>query len=152
MDSLQGIQEQLATIAKQREQERVAAHEDAMKAMAEFRKKEEQRQAVAKEAQRLAKERKIKADQSARDSEQARLREEEAERHLAEQEENRKQEAINIELKFKADLEKRMLEMEHAEEQAKKTLRDAMLLSSTPVDTERIMPNPLQRFLQQVPE
>ena len=43
-------------------------------------------------------------------------------------------------------------ELEHAEELAKKQLRDLINSGVEHVDTERIMPNPLERFLQKEPK
>ena len=142
------VQAALAKIALEREQERMAAHEQAMKELADARKREEERQDAAREVQRLAKEKRLKAEQFAKDSEQARLREAAEEQRIAEQELNRKQEEIDKTIALQEALKRKMDEMERAEETAKKALRDAILQASTHIDTERIVPNPMARFFQ----
>lgn len=142
------IQERLAKVAVQRQKERLDAHASAMKELAEARSKEETRQAAAKEEKRLAQERASKRKKEAQDAEAARVREEEAEQRLIEQEENRRQCAIDDVLKTRETLRKKLDDLEHAEELAKKELRDAMLRDTT----DSIVTNPLQRFLQHTPE
>ena len=146
--TLLDVQAVLAKIALEREQERMAAHEQAMKELADARKREEERQAAAREVQRLAKEKRLKAEQFAKDAEQARLREAAEEQRIAEQELNRKQEEIDKTIALQEALKRKMDEMERAEETAKKALRDAILQASTHIDTERIVPNPMARFFQ----
>ena len=119
-----------------------------MKELADARKREEERQAASREVQRLAKEKRLKAEQFAKDAEQARLREAAEEQRIAEQELNRKQEEIDKTIALQEALKRKMDEMERAEETAKKALRDAILQASTHIDTERIVPNPMARFFQ----
>jgi hypothetical protein len=149
---LQAIEKALQDKAFSLEQARVSAYEEAMKGLADASIKEAERQASAREEQRLAKERSDKRKADAKEAEDARLRKEAETRRLIEQENNRKQEEIEQETKRREALNRSIIEMEHAEETAKQALRDAELSAMPPVDAERIMPNPLQRFLQQTPE
>lgn len=149
-NELQELQEKLASIALQREQERLAAHEQAMKDLAAARETEEKRQAEAKAAQQAsdAKAEKRKADRL--EAEAAQLREEAEHRRLIEQEENKKQTAADAIVKMKEEIKRHLDELEHAEELAKKQLRD-LIMRGTQDSSERIMPNPLERFLQTEP-
>lgn len=146
------IQKNLADIATQREKERLEAHETAMKDLAEAKKKEEERQSAAREVQREARERAVKKQNAVKEAEDERLREEANLRRLIEQEDNLKQEEADRVVKMKEDIKRKLDEMEHAEEQAKKQLRDVILQIEPRVDTERIVPNPLDKFLQKTPE
>jgi len=152
MDStLQDIQERLAQVAHEREQERRAAHEQAMKDIASARQEEELRQAEAKTAREAADAKAEKRKAERLEAEAAQLREEAEDRRAIEQEENKKQEAADNIIKMKEEIRKRLNELEHAEEMAKKELRDLIMRGTENVDTERIMPNPLERFLQKEP-
>ena len=142
------IQNHLAQVALQREQERREAHTQAMQELAEAKVAEEERQERAKEAQRLAKEKAQQRQQAAQQAEADRLREEAELRRVIEQEENRKQYEADRVVKLKEDIKKRLDEMEHAEEQAKRQLRDVILQAEPKLDTERIISNPLERFFQ----
>lgn len=142
------IQEQLTKVALQREQERLAAHEKAMKDLAAARKAEEERQAEAKFAQRAADERAERRKAEKLEAEAVQLREEAEARRLIEQEENKKQKAADDILKMKEDIKRRLDELEHAEELAKKQLRDLIMANTERVDSERIVENPLERFFQ----
>lgn len=146
--NLQEIQDELLSIALQREQERKAAHERAMEDLADAKKNEEERQVAAKEIQRAAQEKAKQRQMAAASAEADRLREESNLRTLIEQEENRKQEEIDRVLRMKEDIKRRLNEMEYAEEQAKKQLRDVILRMEPKQDTERIVSNPLERFFQ----
>lgn len=150
--TLLDIQKNLANIVTQREKERLEAHEAAMEALAEARQKEEDRQAVSKEAQRIAKEHFIQKQNASKEAEAERLREEESLRRMIEQEENRKMEEISRNLRMREDIKRRLDEMEHAEELAKKQLRDVILQMAPKDDSEQIVTNPLEKFLQKTPE
>ena len=150
--TIEEIQEQLTQVALQREAERLAAHTQAMKDLAAAREEEEKRQAESKaraEAD-VIKAAKRKAERAEAEADQ--LREEAEERRLVEQEENRKQASVDHIIKMKEDIKRRLDELEHAEELAKKQLRDLINSGVEHVDTERIMPNPLERFLQKEPK
>lgn len=142
------IQNHLAQIALQREQERREAHEQAMKELAEAKVAEEERQARAKEIQRLAREKAQQRQQAIQQAEAERLREEAELRRVIEQEENRQQYEADRVMKLKEDIKKRLDEMEYAEEKAKKELRDVIMQMGPKVDTERIVSNPMERFFQ----
>lgn len=146
------IQEQLSKVALQREQERLAAHEKAMKDLAAARKAEEERQAEAKLLQEAADAKAAKRKAERLEAEAAQLREEAESRRLIEQEENKKQKAADDIIRMKEEISKRLNELEHAEEQAKKQLRDLIMSGAERVDSERIVPNPLERFLQKEPQ
>ena len=150
--TIEEIQEQLTQVALQREAERLAAHTQAMKDLAATREEEEKRQAESKaraEADAI-KAAKRKAERAEAEADQ--LREEAEERRLVEQEENRKQASVDHIIKMKEDIKRRLDELEHAEELAKKQLRDLLNSGTERIDTERIMPNPLERFLQKEPK
>jgi colicin import membrane protein len=149
--TIEEIQEHLTQIATQREQERLEAHTQAMKDLAEARATEEKRQAEAKEAQQIADAKAEKRKAERIEAEAAQLREEAEARRLVEQEENKKQEASDRIIKMKEAIKLRLDELEHAEELAKKQLRD-LITNGTENISERIMPNPLQRFLQTEPK
>ena len=153
MDStLIDIQQQLAQVALQREQERFTAHEAAMKDLAEAKAREEQRQAAAQEEIRAATEKATKREQARKEAEAERMREDAELRSLSEQELNRKQDALDRTIRMKEEIKRRMDELEHAEELAKRQLRDVMLQNITPAGPEPGLTNPLQRFLQKEPE
>ena len=151
-NELQELQEKLASIALQREQERLAAHEQAMKDLAVAREEEEKRQAEAKLEQQAADARAENRKRERQEAEAAQLREEEEQRRLIEREENKKQESADRIIRMKEDIKHRLDELEHAEELAKKQLRDLILSGTERVDTERVMRNPLERFLQTEPK
>ena len=67
---------------------------------------------------------------------------------LKEQEQNRRLSEVDAMMVRREAIAKKLLEMEHAEELAKKELRDLILSSTMRVDSEHVMDNPLQRFLQ----
>jgi hypothetical protein len=140
------IQNHLAQVALQREQERREAHTQAMQELAEAKVAEEERQARAKEEQRLSREKAVQRQQAAQQAEADRLREEAELRSVIEQEENRAE--ADRAAKLKESIKKRLDEMEHAEEKAKKELRDVSMQMEPKVDTERIVSNPMQRFFQ----
>jgi hypothetical protein len=142
------IQNHLAQVALQREQERREAHTQAMQELAEAKVAEEERQARAKEEQRLSREKAVQRQQAAQQAEADRLREEAELRSVIEQEENRAQAEADRAAKLKESIKKRLDEMEHAEEKAKKELRDVSMQMEPKVDTERIVSNPMQRFFQ----
>ena len=147
--TIEEIQEQLTQVALQREAERLAAHTQAMKDLAAAREEEEKRQAESKaraEADAI-KAAKRKAERA--EAEAAQLREEAEERRRIEQEYNRKQEVADNIIKMKDDIKRRLDELEHAEELAKKQLRDLSNSGTERVDTERIVPNPLNAFCKQ---
>ena len=150
-NELQEIQEKLEQVAREREAERIAAHDQAMKQLAEVRAKEEARQIAAKEAMQLAQERANKRSADKQRAEEECLREEANIRRQIEQEEDCKQASIDGILRIKEAIKKRMDDLEHAEELAKKQLRDLIMSGTEHVDSERIMPNPLERFLQKEP-
>ena len=149
--TIEEIQEQLTQVALQREAERLAAHTQAMKDLAAAREEEEKRQAESKaraEADAI-KAAKRKAERA--EAEAAQLRDEAEERRRIEQEYDRQQEAADNIVKMKDDIKRRLDELEHAEELAKKQLRDVIMSNTEGNSSERIMPNPLQRFLQTEP-
>ncbi len=150
-NELEELAEKLAEIALQREQERREAHEQALKELAAARETEEKRQAEARAAQQAsdAKAEKRKAERLEAEAEL--LREEAEHRRLIEQEENKKQEAADKLVKLKESIKRHIDELEHAEELAKKQLRD-LVMRSTQDSSERIVPNPLERFLQTEPK
>ena len=150
--TIEEIQEQLTQVALQREAERLAAHTQAMKDLAAAREEEEKRQAESKaraEADAI-KAAKRKAERA--EAEAAQLRDEAEERRRIEQEYDRQQEAADNIVKMKDDIKRRLDELEHAEELAKKQLRDVIMSNTEGNSSERIMPNPLQRFLQTEPK
>ena len=149
--TIEEIQEQLTQVALQREAERLSAHTQAMKDLAAAREEEEKRQAESKaraEADAI-KAAKRKAERA--EAEAAQLRDEAEERRRIEQEYDRQQEAADNIVKMKDDIKRRLDELEHAEELAKKQLRDVIMSNTESNSSERIMPNPLQRFLQTEP-
>lgn len=146
--SIVDLQEKLTSIVAQKEKERLQAHENAMKELADARAKEEERQNSAREEQRIAIEKSAQRKRVVQEAEEERTREEANLRRLVEQEANRKQEELERIVQLKEDIKKRLDEMEHAEELAKKQLRDVILQLEPRVDTERIMPNPLAKFFQ----
>jgi uncharacterized protein YqfA (UPF0365 family) len=146
MVSLEEMQAELTRVAQEQERRRVEAHRTAMEEIAAAQKKEELRQAVAKEQQRIAKEKRLRADKLEADAKAAQAREEAEERRLIEEESNRRQEAIDADVKLREDIKKRLDEMEHNEEMAKKALRDAIIMSdSRPIEKAK---HPLAKFLQ----
>ena len=150
--TIEEIQEHLTQLALLREQERLAAHTQAMKDLAVAREEEEKRQAEAKLEQKAADARAENRKRERQEAEAAQLREEEEQRRLIEREENKKQESADRIIRMKEDIKHRLDELEHAEELAKKQLRDLILSGTERVDTERVMRNPLERFLQTEPK
>ena len=150
-NELVSIQEALAKVVLQREAERLAAHEQAMKDLAAAREEEEKRQAAAKLAQEAADLKATQRKAEKQEAEAACLREEENSRRLIEQEDNKQQASIYHIIEMKASIKRHLDELEHAEELAKKQLRDLIMSGTEHVDSERIMPNPLERFLQKEP-
>ena len=148
--TIEEIQEQLTQVALEREAERRAAHEQAMKDLAAARQEEELRQSEAKEAQQAADAKAEKRKAERQEAEAAQLREEAEARRLVEQEDNKRQVSADRIVKMKEDIKRRLDELEHAEELAKKQLRD-LIMSGTENTSEQIMPNPLARFLQHEP-
>jgi DNA polymerase II large subunit len=149
--TIEEIQEQLTQVALQREAERRAAHEQAMKDLAAARQEEELRQSEAKAARDADEAKAAKRKAERQEAEVAQLREDAEYRRLVEQEENRKQSAADHIIKMKEDIKRRLDELEHAEELAKKQLRD-LIMSATENTSEQITPNPLSRFLQHEPK
>ena len=149
-NELQEIQEMLEKVARDREAERVAAHDQAMTQLAEVRAKEEARQLAAKEAMQLAQEKADKRKAAKQQAEEECLREEANIRRQIEQEEDRKQAAINSIIQIKETIKKRMDDLEHAEDLAKRQLRDAILHASAPLEEPQV--HPLARFLQVEPK
>lgn len=146
------IKSKLEAIVEQREQERNEAHAQAMKELADARSKEEERQAKAKEDQRKATERAIQRQKAAQDAEFEKLRDEAQLRSLIEQEENRKLDEVERIVRLKESIKRRLDDMEHAEEMAKKQLRDLIMRAEPKDDSENTSSNPLERFLQKSPE
>jgi hypothetical protein len=149
-NELQEIQEKLEQVAREREAERIAAHDQAMKQLAEVRAKEEARQIAAKEAMQLAQERANKRSADKQRAEEECLREEANIRRQIEQEEDCKQASIDGILRIKEAIKKRMDDLEHAEDLAKRQLRDAILQASAPMEEAHV--HPLERFLQKAPQ
>ena len=148
------IQERLAKVALQRQQERLDAHRIAMQELAEVKTKEDKRQEVAREEAAAASERAKKRKVEAQEAEATRVcaRKQELRRSI-EQEVNKKQEeSIDRIIQMKEAIKKQMDELEYAEEQAKKQLRDAILQNTEPAAAEPGLVNPLARFLQKAPE
>ena len=146
------IQERLAKVALQRQQERLDAHKIAMQELAEAKTQEDKRQEVAREEAAVASERAKKRRVEAQEAEATRVREEAELRRSIEQEENKKQESIDRIIQMKEAIKKQMDELEHAEELAKRQLRDAILQNTAPAAAEPGLVNPLARFLQKAPE
>ena len=146
------IQERLAKVALQRQQERLDAHKIAMQELAEAKTQEDKRQEVAREEAAAANERAKKRRVEAQEAEATRVREEAELRRSIEQEENKKQESIDRIIQMKEAIKKQMDELEYAEEQAKRQLRDAILQNTAPAAAEPGLVNPLARFLQKAPE
>jgi hypothetical protein len=146
------IQERLAKVALQRQQERLDAHKIAMQELAEAKTQEDKRQEVAREEAAAASERAKKRRVEAQEAEATRVREEAELRRSIEQEENKKQESIDRIIQMKEAIKKQMDELEHAEELAKRQLRDAILQNTTPAAAEPGLVNPLARFLQKAPQ
>ncbi len=146
------IQSTLEAIVVQRENERKEAHSQAMKDLADARSKEDQRQAKAKEDQRQATERAVQRKKIAQDAEHEKLRDEAHLRTIIEQEENRKLDEVERIVRLKEIIKRRLDDMEHAEEIAKKELRDLIMRAEPKDDSENISSNPLERFLQKSPE
>jgi hypothetical protein len=151
LDPLLEIEKQLQERASLLEKQRIAAHEAAMKEIADARAAEEARQrrsqAIIAEQDQLILEKKI-AGQKAQE---ALAREERELQRLREQEQNKAQAEVEAVVARKEALSKKLADIEHQEELAKKELRDLILRNANPVDAERIMPNPLDRFLQKEP-
>ena len=142
------IQNHLAQVVLQREQERHEARERGMVKLTEAKRAEEERQARSKETQRLAKEKAQQRQKTAQQAEADLLREETELNRAIEQEENRAQAEADCMVKLKESIKKRLDEMEHAEEKAKKELHDIIMQMEPKIDTERIVSNPMQRFFQ----
>jgi hypothetical protein len=148
---LQSIEKSLQDRARQLERERLAAHEEAMKEIAASKTEEAKRRQAAQElidAQKVLRE-KQKAAQAAAAAEAA--TQERQLQVLMEQEQNRRQSEIDASVARIEATAKRLSELEHAEEIAKKELRDLILNNTERPDTERIVPNPLERFFQTEP-
>lgn len=145
---LQDMMGDLQRLTLKLEQERKEAHEKAMQDIAQAKKDEEERQVVVREVHRLATEKAVQRKNAAAEAEAECLREESVLRVSIEQEENRKQEENERMLRLRASIKRRLQEMEHAEELAKKQLRDILSQAEPKEDTERIMANPLARFFQ----
>jgi prephenate dehydratase len=145
---LQSIEKTLQEKALQLEQARLLAHENAMKEIAESKTLEEKkRKAVqdnidAQEAIHLKRKEEAKTFAAETAAEELRLK------LLKEQEQNRRLSEVDAMVVRREAMAKKLLEMEHAEELAKKELRDLILSSTMRVDSEHVMDNPLQRFLQ----
>ena len=150
--TIEEIQEQLTQVALQREAERLAAHTQAMKDLAAAREEEEKRQAESKARAEADAIKAAKRKTERAEAEAAQLRDEAEERRRIEQEYDRHQEAADNIVKMKDDIKRRLDELEHAEELAKKQLRDVIMNNKEGDSSERIMPNPLQRFLQTEPK
>lgn len=148
MEDLQTIEKALQERALKLEKERLSAHESAMKEIAEARASEENRRKAAREIieaqQDLRKKRKAEAKTAADEEalEERRLQ------TLMEQEQNKVQVEIDFMLARTEAMAKKLIELEHAEEMAKKELRDLILNNTQPDTGERVMENPLQRFFQ----
>lgn len=147
-NALLDIQERLTKVVLEREQERLKSHQDAVCELAAAKAQEELRQSKAKEDQRLAKERRMRAELASKETDSERQRAQEEVLRLVEQEENRRQEDIAAVLQMKESIKRRMDDLEHAEEKAKRELRDVILQAEPQADSERIVPNPLERFFQ----
>lgn len=148
---LKELEKQLQEHAVELEKKRLSAHEAAMAELAEARKKEEERQAEARKAQEEANAKAERRRAEKREAEAAQLREEDEARRLTEQEENKQQEAIDNFIQMKERIRRQLDEIEHAEELAKKQLRDLIMNGADSTSSERIMPNPLEKFLQKEP-
>jgi membrane protein involved in colicin uptake len=147
-ETLENIEQALAQRALELEQQRMKAHEEAMKEIAAARVAEEERQRKVQEEVN-AQDARTRAKKAAEKAaiEEAFKAEQELQR-AREQEQNKKQEEIEKMVARKEALDKKLRDLEHAEEAAKKELHDIMLRSLPCVDTERIMSNPLERFFQ----
>ena len=147
---LREIEKQLHEHAQELEKRRMNAHIAAMKELADMRAQEEERQAAAKKASEEANEKAEKRKLQQQEAEAERLRDEENLRRSTEQEENKKVEAADRIAQARERISRQMSEMEHAEEQAKRQLRDLILNNSAP--TPAPTGHPLEKFLQHTPQ
>jgi hypothetical protein len=147
---LKEIEKQLQEHAQELERRRMDAHTAAMKELAYMRTQEEERQAAAKKASEEANEKAERSKAKKAEAEAERLRDEENLRRATEAEENKKVEAADRIAQARERISKQMAEMEHAEEQAKKQLRDLILNNSAPEPAPT--GHPLGKFLQKTPE
>jgi hypothetical protein len=149
--NLKEIEKQLQERALELEKQRLAAHESAMKEIAEAKAAEEKRRKAAQDQIEEATAKFKKREAAKKEAEEQAKREERELSILMEQEQNRIQAELDATIARKEALTKQMLEMEHQEELAKRELRDLIMTNTVRPDTERIMPHPLERFLQKEP-
>lgn len=150
---LQEIEKALQDKALSLEQARISAYEDAMKEIADAKAEEEKRRMAAQEFIH-AHELRQKLDKIAKKQAEAEAQKQAREfQILTEQEQNRREAEICAEIVRREAIAKRLADLEHAEEMANKELSDLTIRrASEYVDTERIMPNPLERFFQKEPK
>lgn len=134
---LKNMQDLLASRALEMEKARLEAHQQAMEELEKARVTETERQNSAKEEKKKIRERAEKAMREAQEAELNRQKALEEEKRSIEQEENRKQESVGRLVRMKEDIQKRLDEMEHAEELAKKQLRDAILMAANKATEEK---------------
>lgn len=147
---LKELEIQLHEHAQELEKRRMDAHAAAMKELAYMRTQEEERQATAKKASEEADEKAERSRLKKAEAEAERLRDEENLRRSTEQEDNKKAEAADRIAQARERISKQMSEMEHAEERAKRQLRDLILNNSAP--TSAPTDHPLGKFLQYTPQ
>lgn len=146
--NIKDIEHALATKSAELEVERMAALEKSAKESDELRLAiEKKRSDELAEAQTVEAEH-VRSRIAKQEAENQRVREENETLRRVEREHNLKQAQVDQEIKDKAELSRRLVEMELAEDKAKKALRDAEMFS---VLTEEVVPHPLARFLQHEP-
>ena len=146
--NIKDIEQALATKSAELEVERMAALEKSAKESDDLRLAiEKKRSDELTEAQAIEAEH-VRSRIAKQEAENQRIREENETLRRAEREHNLKQAQVDQEIKDKAELDRRLVEMELAEDKAKKALRDAEMFSML---TEDVTPHPLARFLQHEP-
>lgn len=148
IDDLKSIEQILQERALKLEQQRLEAHRTAMAEIAKTKAEEDKRKAAAQEIldekQRLLEKRKRQKEEA-----EAEARQQEQElRILQEQEQNRAQSEVDATIARREFLARQIAEIEHQEELAKKELHDLLMRGTGNNDSEHVMDNPLQRFLQ----
>ena len=149
MDSIeQAIKER----TQQLEREQIETQEAHRIKMAALKTQEDKARAQKAEAQRLSNEKAERRKQFEKVTQEAQRRQELQRRAAEETEANLRLQEIEKATKLAQKLEADRINLERMEEKAAQDKKDAEALLVPKVDTERIVPHPLARFLQQSPD
>jgi hypothetical protein len=146
---LKDIEQALIAKSEELEKERIAALEKSVKESEELRLAIEKKRSEGLAVAQAFEAEHIRSRIAKQEAEAQRIREENEILRRAEREHNLAQDKVEQESKDKAELSRRLTEMELAEDKAKKALRDAELFS---VFVEDAPPHPLAKFLQHEPK